>query len=71
MSTTFGVKIPSTEEIIPIARRVGAGNGKVTVWFTEDFAELLQDDLKVVAIDNSQQGINTIKDIKKYIANND
>jgi len=69
MSTTFGVRIPSTDEIKPIARRVGIGQGKVEVWFTEPLAELLEDELEVIAIDNSSQGINTIKDIKKHIFN--
>jgi hypothetical protein len=65
MSTTFGVKIPSTGEIEPIARRVGAGDGKVSVYFTNEIAELLPDDTEVVAIDNSSQGIFTIGDIKE------
>jgi|TARA_B110000259_G_scaffold60685_1_gene71690 hypothetical protein len=69
MSTTFGIKIPSTDEVRPIARRVGVGNGKVEVWFTEPLAELLNDELEVIAIDNSNQGINNIKDIKEHISN--
>ena len=68
MSTTFGIKIPSTDEVRPIARRVGVGNGKVEVWFTEPLAELLNDELEVIAIDNSNQGINNIKDIKEHIS---
>ena len=64
MSTTFGVKIPSTGEIEPISRRVGIGNGKVEVWFTNPLAELLSDDIEVEAIDNTSQGIYTIGDIK-------
>ena len=67
MSTTFGIKIPSTEKIEPIARRVGKGNGKVEVWFTNPMAELLPNNLVVEAMDNSNQGINTIGDIKKAI----
>jgi hypothetical protein len=67
MSTTFGVKIPSTGEIEPIARRVGAGAGKVDIYFTEPLAELLPDNTKVEAIDNSPQGISTIGDIKEKI----
>ena len=39
MSTTFGIRIPSTDEVKPIARRVGIGQGKVEVWFTELLAE--------------------------------
>jgi hypothetical protein len=67
MSTTFGVKIPSTGEIEPIARRVGVGNGKVSVYFTNKIAELLPDDTEVEAMDNSPQGIFTIGDIKEKI----
>ena len=69
MSTTFGIRIPFTDDIKPIARRVGIGQGKVKVWFTDPLAELLDDELEVIAIDNSNQGINTIKDIKKHISN--
>jgi hypothetical protein len=67
MSTTFGIKIPSTGEIEPIARRVGIGNGEVDVYFTNPLAELLPDELEVEAIDNSHQGIYTIGDIKTKI----
>jgi hypothetical protein len=67
MSTTFGVKIPSTGEIIPIARRIGTGNNSVRLTWTESIAELLPNDLEVEAIDNSNQGINCIGDIKKHI----
>jgi hypothetical protein len=65
MSTTFGVKIPSTGEIEPIARRRGIGDGKVSIYFTNEIAELLPDDTEVEAMDNSPQGIFTIGDIKK------
>lgn len=61
MSTTFGVRIPSTNEIKPIAKRSGE------VWFTESLAELLDDNIEVIAIDNTNQGINTIGDIKDHI----
>jgi len=63
MGTTFGVKIPSTREIKPIARRMGIGKGKVDVWFTEPIAELLPHKLEVIPMDNSAQGIHTIGDI--------
>jgi hypothetical protein len=67
MSTTFGVKIPSTGELVPVARRVGIGNGKVRLTWMDDVHELLMDEVKVIAIDNSNQGINCIGDIKKRI----
>ena len=65
MSTTFGVKIPSTGEVKPIARRVSG-----TIFFTDPFAELLPVDLEVIAMDNSPQGIFNIGDIfedKNYL----
>ena len=37
------------------------------MWFTNPLAELLPDDTEVEAIDNSQQGIFTIGDIKEKI----
>jgi hypothetical protein len=64
MSTTFGVKIPSSGGAIAVARRVGKGNGKVMLFFTNQLAELLPDETELVAIDNSNQGINTIGDFK-------
>jgi len=67
MSTTFGVKIPSTGELVPVARRVGIGNGKVRFYWMDDFHELLMDEVKVIAIDNSNQGIYCIGDIKSHI----
>ena len=71
MSTTFGIKIPSTGEIEPIARRVGVGNGKISMWFTNPLAELLPDDTEVEAMDNGQQGIFTIGDIKANMKEGD
>ena len=71
MSTTFGVYIPSIDEVKPIARRRGIGNGKVHVWFTNEVAELLDDDTPVVAIDNSNQGIWTIGGLKARINKNE
>ena len=67
MSTTFGVKIPSTGEIVPVARRVGTGNNTVRLYWTEFIAELLPNDLELEAMDNSNQGINCIGDIKSHI----
>lgn len=67
MSTTFGIKNPTTEDIEPIARRVGIGNGKVEVYFTNPTAHLLPNDTEVVAINNGNQDIHTVGDIKKAI----
>jgi hypothetical protein len=71
MSTTFGVKIPSSGETIAVARRVGKGNGEVMLFFTNELAELLPDDTELVAMDNSSQGINTIRDFKRKMENID
>lgn len=63
MSTTFGVRIPSTGEIVEVARRVGIGNGKVKLTWTNELGEFLPNDTEVMAMDNGQQGINTAGDI--------
>jgi hypothetical protein len=60
MSTTFGVKIPSTGEIKPIAKRSGG-----SVWFTEPLAELLPHNLLVIPMDNEAQGIRTVGGLYK------
>ena len=60
MSTTFGVKIPQTEEIVEIAFRT---NNDYIMW-TNEVASLLNDDIEVIALDNANQGIETIGDIK-------
>jgi len=65
MSTTFGVKIKTSEAHVVVARRVGVGNGKVEITWTNEVAHLLPDDTEVEPLDNSAQGIHTIGDIKK------
>ena len=73
MSTTFAVKILNDDyckkcgrgyEMIEVAHR---SNG---IKWTNDLAKLLDDKTEVYAIDNSQQGIYTIKDIKGEINEN-
>ena len=61
MSTTFGVEIKDSEEPIEVAFR---SNG---MRFTNKIAHLLPDDTPVIAMDNSQQGVYTIGDIKVAI----
>ena len=61
MSTTFGVITKSGEEI-PVARRASG-----TVFFTNELAEMLHDEIKVVPLDNTEQGIYTIGDIRNAI----
>lgn len=60
MSTTFGVKIPSTGEIKEVAFRGNSGG----IWWKKEICELLPDELEVIPMDNDAQGIYTIGDIK-------
>ena len=71
MSTTFGVKVPSLYnegefEEIEVAFRNMSG-----VRWKNQLAQLLPDELEVIALDNSPQGIYTIADIKRKITGND
>tara|TARA_R110000751_G_scaffold28319_6_gene73935 strand:+ start:1039 stop:1344 length:306 start_codon:yes stop_codon:yes gene_type:complete len=63
MSTTFGVQIPSTGEVIEVARRVGRGPLGIELTWTNELGELLPNNTEVIAMDNGQQGINTAGDI--------
>lgn len=71
MSTTFGVRVKSihtfsdAEELewAEIAFRNNSGD----MMWKEPLAQLLPDDLLVVASDNAPQGIYTIMDIKNEI----
>lgn len=66
MSTTFAVKL-NDGSLKDIARRVGRGVLGVELRFTDEIAELLPDETKVVPTDNSAQGIFTIGDIRAHI----
>ena len=68
MSTTFGVVVPSLYdkecfEKIEVAFRGGS------IRWKHPLAQLLPDDLEVIPLDNSAQGIYTIGDIRKAIKN--
>ena len=67
MSTTFGIKVKSLfseeEEIVEVAFR---SNG---IRFINPIAPMLNDNIEVIPLDNSAQGIHTIGDIKKEIEN--
>ena len=69
MSTTFGVAIKNNnaeiEDVVEIAFR---SNG---MRFTNTLAQLLPDETPVIALDNTQQGVNTIGDIKEQIKQTD
>jgi hypothetical protein len=38
-----------------------------SIFFTNELAEMLHDEIKVVPLDNTEQGIYTIGDIRKAI----
>ena len=63
MSTTFGVKIPTEEEEIIVAYR---GNGTGMFW-RNPLAPYLPDDMRVIPLDNTAQGIKTIGDVRKAV----
>lgn len=65
MSTTFGVEIGDSGGIVEVAFR---SNG---MRFTNELAHLLPDNTPVIAMDNSQQGVHTIGDIKVAIEKTD
>ena len=60
MSTTFGVRVKSETgvELVKVAFRT------FTIEWTNPIAHLLENNTPVIAMDNSQQGIHTIGDIK-------
>lgn len=66
MSTTFAVKLKDGS-LKDIARRVGRGILGVELRFTDEMAELLPDETKVIPTDNSAQGVFTIGDIRSHI----
>ena len=71
MSTTFGVKVPSIyygEELEEIEIAFRSNNS--VIW-KNPLAQLLPDDLEVIPLDNTAQGIHTIGDIKKRIRENE
>lgn len=65
MSTTFGIEIEENNKIIvkPVARRTGAGNGKVNISWNDPLYRFIRPEKDVIAMDNTQQGIYTIKDL--------
>ena len=65
MSTTFGVKIPTVKGVVIVAYR---GNGTGMFW-KNPLAPYLPDDMEVIPLDNSAQGVSTIGDIKNNILN--
>ena len=68
MSTTFGVEIKGDDGLGDVVEVAFRSNG---MRFTNELAHLLPDDTPVIALDNSQQGVYTIGDIKKAIEKSD
>ena len=73
MSTTFGITVPSIREYekgesfeVEIAFR----NSRGMRWL-EPLAQLLPDDMEVIPLDNSSQGVYTIGDIRKRVMQNE
>ena len=61
MSTTFGVQVG--DELMPVARRNGIGEGRVGITFTNPLARLLPSDTQVVPMDNTAQGVEMVGDL--------
>ena len=68
MSTTFGVAIKNNNEIEDVIEVAFRSNG---MRFTNKLAQMLPDETPVIALDNSQQGVHTIGDIKEEIKQTD
>ena len=68
MSTTFGVAIKNNNEIEDVVEVAFRSNG---MRFTNPLAQMLPDETPVIALDNSQQGVHTIGDIKEEIKQTD
>jgi len=62
MSTTFGVKIPGYDEIEEVAFRGGG------LWVKNPVILLCPDETPLIAMDNTNQGIDTVGDLKKELA---
>ena len=68
MSTTFGVAIKNNNKIEDVVEVAFRSNG---MRFTNPLAQLLPDETPVIALENSQQGVHTIGDIKEEIKQTD
>jgi hypothetical protein len=63
MSTTFGIKIVGSKEPIKIAHRSNIGKGKIKIKILDPIVYKLQRKCKLIALDNGNQGIETIGDL--------
>lgn len=69
MSTTYGVKAPSLYDDKEFEDIEVAFRSRYVTW-KHPLAQLLPDDLEVIPLDNTAQGIYTIGDIRKAIEDN-
>jgi len=85
MSTTFGIPLYPVDDTILLDEDgmlqpyisenffndvFFRGNGGKNSRWLKEWAELLPDETKVYALDNTPQGIFTIGDIKEFMKNN-
>ena len=67
MATTFGIKVKGYAAIQEIAHRHGISGNKIYITILNPLLLLLPDNLPVIPMDNSSQGIETVGDLKKQI----
>ena len=70
MSTTFGILIPTTNEVVEIAHRYNSGQGKVMITIKDSLVHLLPKETELIPLDNTSQGIFTINDLLNQWKNN-
>ena len=63
MSTTFGIE-NNDGEVIEIARRRGIRLGLVKINWLVNWHEFLNDEVEVMPLDNTAQGVYTMKDLR-------
>jgi hypothetical protein len=69
MSTIFGVILPQKDEPIEVAFRTSSSTSKtgVNIKILNPLVLMLPDETLLKALDNSNQGIYTVKDLKWYL----
>lgn len=63
MSTTFGIKINSINATVEVAHRHNIGKGEVQIDILNPLLYLVKSNTKVIPLDNSSQGIETVEDM--------
>jgi len=67
MGTTFGVKIPGRDDLVEIAKRTGKGHFGVHFQWLNPLGELLDNEVKLIPLDNTAQGIHNVGQVKHHI----